>query len=414
MSPGARGVAPAVRLQPAWLVVAGGVAAAVHVGKLSPAIPVLREALGLGLVEAGFLLSLVQLAGMALGLPVGLFADRLGLKRTMVAGLLLTGAASVAGGFVQAVPALLALRAAEGLGFLLASMPAPGLIRRVVPPERMSAALGVWGAYMPFATASALLLGPAWMALAGWRGWWWLLGVLTVGMAGWLLRSLPPDPPRVAASAGWLPRVRQTLAAPGPWLVAAAFGVYSAQWLAVVGFLPSIYQAAGIASGLAAVATAVAAGVNMAGNLASGRLLQRGVAAQRLMAVGFLTMGAGGVLAFSGLLGDGSAAAVGRYLAVLAFSSVGGMVPGTLFSLAVRLAPGEQTVSATVGWMQQWSAFGQFAGPPLVAWVAARAGGWHWSWAVTGSCALAGLVLAGAVGRLLARPPVEPSVQSAR
>jgi MFS family permease len=208
--------------------------------------------------------------------------------------------------------------------------------------------------------------------------------------------------------------VRQTLAAPGPWLVAAAFGVYSAQWLAVVGFLPSIYQAAGIASGLAAVATAVAAGVNMAGNLASGRLLQRGVAAQRLMAVGFLTMGAGGVLAFSGLLGDGSAAAVGRYLAVLAFSSVGGMVPGTLFSLAVRLAPGEQTVSATVGWMQQWSAFGQFAGPPLVAWVAARAGGWHWSWAVTGSCALAGLVLAGAVGRLLARPPVEPSVQSAR
>ena len=63
----------------AWLVVAGGVAAAVHVGKLPPAIPVLREGLGLTLVEAGFLLSLVQFAGMTLGLLVGLAADRLGL-----------------------------------------------------------------------------------------------------------------------------------------------------------------------------------------------------------------------------------------------------------------------------------------------------------------------------------------------
>jgi len=83
-----------------------------------------------------------------------------------------------------------------------------------------------------------------------------------------------------------------------------------------------------------------------------------------------------------------------RFAAVLAFSGVGGMIPGTLFSLAVRLAPSESTVSSTVGWMQQWSAFGQFTGPPLVAWVAARVGGWQWSWIVTSSCALAGVGLA--------------------
>ena len=39
----------------------------------------------------------------------------------------------------------------------------------------------------------------------------------------------------------------------------------------------------------------------------------------------------------------------------------------------------------TVGWMQQWSALGQFAGPPLVAWVASRAGGWQWTWVATGA-----------------------------
>jgi cyanate permease len=198
--------------------------------------------------------------------------------------------------------------------------------------------------------------------------------------------------------------VRQTLHAPGPWLVAIAFCVYSAQWLAVIGFLPSIYRASGVTPGLAAIATALAAAVNMVGNLASGRLLQRGVAPQRLLALGSLVMGVGGFIAFTGWLGPGIVAASARYAAVIAFSMVGGVIPGTLFSLAVRLAPGEHTVSTTVGWMQQWSALGQFAGPPLVAWVATRAGGWQWSWLVTGSCAAVGLLLAGWAGRLVQRP----------
>jgi hypothetical protein len=37
--------------------------------------------------------------------------------------------------------------------------------------------------------------------------------------------------------------------------------------------------------------------------------------------------------------------------------------------MAVRVAPDERTSPTTVGWMQQWSSLGQFAGPPLVAWV---------------------------------------------
>ena len=379
----------------AWLVVAGGVAAAVHVGKLPPALPVLREALGLSLVQAGFLLSLVQFAGMTLGLLVGLAADRLGLKKTMVGGLGLTGLASLAGGFATSAGPLLALRALEGLGFLLACMPAPGLIRRLVPPERMSAMLGVWGAYMPFATAAALLGGPAWMAWTGWPGWWGLLGALSLAMALALARSLPRDPVAASAGAGqWTARLRRTLLAPGPWLVAAAFGVYSAQWLAVIGFLPTIYLAAGIPAATAAAATALAAAVNITGNLASGRLLQRGVPASRLLAAGFVTMGAGSLLAFAELLPAAGAGPWLRYLAVLAFSAVGGVIPGTLFSLAVRLAPGEDTVSTTVGWMQQGSALGQFLGPPAVAWVAARAGGWQWSWLVTSACAAVGLLLA--------------------
>jgi MFS family permease len=98
-----------------------------------------------------------------------------------------------------------------------------------------------------------------------------------------------------------------------------------------------------------------------------------------------------------------------RFAGVLLFSMVGGMIPGTLFSLAVRLAPGDDTISTTVGWMQQWSAAGQFAGPPLVAWVAGAVGGWQWTWAVTGACSAIGALLALQMARALrARGETEP------
>jgi MFS family permease len=79
---------------------------------------------------------------------------------------------------------------------------------------------------------------------------------------------------------------------------------------------------------------------------------------------------------------------------VLIFSGVGGLIPGTLFGLAVKLSPDNETVSTTVGWMQQFSALGQFLGPPLVAWVATLVGGWQWTWTVTGASSLLGVLLA--------------------
>lgn len=384
-------------VHPALVVMAAGVAAALHVGKLSPALPALGASLGVTLVQAGFLLSLVQFAGMALGLAVGLSADTLGLKRSMVTGLLLLSLASLLGGWAQDAQTLLVLRALEGLGFLLVSMPAPSLIRHLVTPQRMSTMLGLWGAYMPLGTAAALLCGPMVIAWAGWAFWWWLLAALSLLMAAWVWQVVPSDHTRSRAGSpsargrqGWIERLQHTLSASGPWLVALSFAVYSGQWLAVIGFLPTIYADAGITGGVSAVLTALVAGVNMVGNIASGRLLSRGVRPPVLLYTGFCVMGAGTFLAFAALpTGPGL-----RFVAVMLFSMVGGMIPGTLFSLAVRLAPGEGTVSTTVGWMQQWASFGQFAGPPLVAWLASAAGGWHWTWLITGACSIAGVSLA--------------------
>ena len=400
------------RPDPALVVVLAGISAALHIGKLPPALPVLRESLQLTLVEAGFLLSLVQVAGMTLGLAMGAAADALGARRTMMAGLVLLSAASLAGGTATTAQALLALRALEGMGFLLASLPAPGLIRRLVPAARLPGMLGLWGAYMPFGTATALLVGPAFIAASGWPGWWWLLAALSGAMAVALWWLVPAEADRRVAGAGasLRGRIARTLRSPGPWLASVAFAMYSAQWLAVVGFLPTIYAQAGLPAAFTAVATALAAAVNMVGNIGSGRLLQRGWRAPVLLQCGFAAMLVGAVIAFAPWTsGASGGVALVRYAGVLLFSAVGGLVPGTLFSVAVRVAPDEGSVSTTVGWMQQWSAFGQFVGPPLAAWAAARAGGWHAMWWITGAFALAGMGVAAALARFLATHSAQPS-----
>ncbi len=386
-----------IRIAPAFVVILSGMVAALHVGKIPPAIPVLREALGLTLVEAGFLLSMVQMAGMLVGVFVGVATDSIGRRRSVITGQSILAIASFCGIWAQRPADLLVLRAFEGFGFLLIVLPAPSLIRQLVPLGKLTLYLGLWGTYMATGTSLALIAAPAIMSMLGWHGWWGVLAGFSAAMALWVLLEVPAErnDPSAAAplSAGdsWWQRLRLTLSSAGPWRIAITFSMYSSQWLAVIGFLPSIYAQAGLGGQTAGALTALACLVNVTGNIAAGRLLHRGVLARHLLYVGFVTMIAASVLAFGQF---SSEVPVIRYLAVLIFSAVGGLIPGTLFSLAVHVAPSERTVTTTVGWMQQCSSTGQFFGPPIVAWLASQAGGWHWTWVATGITSLIGLFLA--------------------
>lgn len=415
-----------------WVVLAG-VCVAMHIGKLPPALPVLRIDLHVSLVQAGFLLSMVQLAGMTLGLTVGLFADVLGLKRCMLTGLVLLGLASALGASAQTPATLLLTRFFEGLGFLLCAMPAPSLLRQLVSPADLPKTLGWWAAYMPIGAALALWVGPWVIGASSWSAWWLLLSVVTFLSAWGVYQGVPShahlaelsergqsfsgaQPPSLTSTTPFNPwtsgvgvRLKRTLSVRGPWLIALCFGVYSGQWIAVIGFLPTITTELGNSSFTAGWVSALVALVNMVGNVGSGFVLARKVQssaqspstanstgtmpeyAPRLLWLGYISMAVGAGLAYAQIGGVNLPVAV-RLAGVLLFSALGGLVPGTLFALAVRLSPGQECVAITVGWMQQWSSLGQFVGPPLVAWAAAVSGGWQWTWVVTGSLCLLGMV----------------------
>ncbi|MBP6020345.1 MAG: MFS transporter [Burkholderiaceae bacterium] len=384
----------------AYLVVLAGVCAALHVWKLPPALPILQQELGLSLVQSGFLLSLVQAAGMLFGVVAGLLAIQMGLRRCLLTGLLLISAASAIGAYVHTESAMLLVRAAEGCGFLMVSIPAPGLIKRLVAPAHLSRVLSVWSCYLPAGTA-IILLGGSWvLAVTSWRVLWLLLALLTTLMAVVIWRALPSDSDQVAgpvrapeASLSWMQLARLTLSSHKVWLVGVSFGLYTFQWATVIGFLPSIYDAAGISGTQAGLFTAIAAGANLIGNLVAGRALQKGWQAQSLLYLAFAVMAACALFAFGlGLT------AIGQLVAVVIFSAVGGLIPAVLFILAVRFSPSQQTTPTTIGLVQQCNAIGQFVGPPVVAVVATLVGGWHWTWVVTASCAILGMLLAWRIG----------------
>ncbi len=393
------GAAAASSVAACYVVFAAGVCAALHVGKLSPAIGVLQQTLGVSLVEAGFLLSIVQLAGMTMAIFTGALVDGLGLRRSMVLGLVVLALASAWGAMAVSPGQLMLLRAIEGFGFLWVVLPGPALIRQLAPPSRSSQMLGLWGAYMPLGIAIGLLFGSWWIEYLGWRSWWWGSALLSAAMAWGLASTRLPvvqAPAQSVPASSFFARLKRTLSHPGPWMVAWVFAAYSGQWLAVVAFLPSIYEQQGVPVGWRSVLTAMVALANLVGNIWAGRLLQRGVKSSSLLLTGFIAMGLCAVVAFVGLDAaqpDTQGVAVLRYLALIAFSAVCGLIPTTLISLTLKLAPDQQTVATTLGWMQQWSAAGQFFGPPLVAYIAERVGGWAWTWVPLGVLSALGVGL---------------------
>jgi len=385
-------------LLPTAVVYLAGFAGALNVGKLPPSLTALQLAFDMTLLQASLLVSAFQVFGMALGIFGGLLADRFGARRLMGTGLALLALASAAGAASTGPAMLLACRALESAGFILAVLPGPVLMRRLLPPSRMSVALGVWGSYMPAGMVAALLATPWLLRAGGWPAAWWACAVASASVLGLLFACVPADP-RHAAGVTARPRIgalaRATLAARGPWLLALAFGLYAGQWMVVFSFLPTIYEAGGIAPAAAASLSALGVAVNAVGNVAAGGLVARGASRARVLSVASATMALAAWVAFGS-----HAPFAWRYVAVLAFSCVGGLVPGTLFTTAPRFAPHAGAISTTTGLMQQGSNLGQFVTPPLVATVVGAAGQWQHTWWVTSALACANVGVALAIGRL--------------
>lgn len=360
------------------VVILSGVLAAAHVGKLSPAMPDLRDDLGIGMVMGGWVASTLSLMGVCFSIVAGLLGDRFGAARMLALGLILCAVGGLGGALAGGPVTILLSRMVEGVGFVLVVVPAAGVIVAAVtgPDRRM--AFGFWGAYMPLGTTLTIIFAPTAIDSLGWRGLWSAIALGCLACLWFVRRYLDLKPPTPTADGARPPlSLRRRYGAGfrhrGVVLASLIFSTYTLQWLSLMIWLPTmLMEVRNLPMAQAAWMTGSVIAINIPANLLGGWLLRRGTRHWQLIVAAASIMGVCGTLIFvlptslSGLMA-----------LCLAFSAGAGMLPPTVMACAPLFVSDPGEMGAANGLIVQGSHLGQVMGPPALAALVAHGGGWH-------------------------------------
>ncbi|WIM13879.1 MFS transporter [Enhydrobacter sp.] len=369
------------------LLVASGIVAAFHVGKMPPALPAVRADLDATLRQGGWLLSVINLMTAVGGMAIALTADRFGHRRLVLAGTAICLLASLFGALAGDVGQLLASRFVEGLGFIAITVSAPPLLLRIAAPADARRAMSLWTAYMPAGAGTMMFAAALILPLASWRVVWLVAAAASAVMLLALLLRPPlsqaAEPTATATRSVWRDML-EVATSGGPLATALCFAAYSSCWYAIVGFLPTLQiERLKFDASTAAIVTALVTFVNVGGNLAAGMLLGRGVARVALIVGAAVPM----VFCAGGIFVDGVPDLVRLILAGI-YSAAIGVVPGALFTAIPIHAPRPQLVGAATGLLMQGSNIGALLGPPVTA-ALVSSGGWPAAaWLSSGALAI--------------------------
>jgi EmrB/QacA subfamily drug resistance transporter len=148
------------------------------------ALPSIGRSLHASTSDLSWVVSAYILAFGGLLMLGGRLADLFGRRRLFIAGLVLFGLASLAGGLSTSIGELLAFRALQGVGAAMLAPAARSIVVTIFEegPER-SKALGIWAAVAGSGSVVGLILGGVLTSSLGWR---WVLFVnvpITLGAA---------------------------------------------------------------------------------------------------------------------------------------------------------------------------------------------------------------------------------------
>ena len=370
------------------LAIASGMIAAAAMGKVPPAVGLLRQEYSLSLIYAGWIVSIFSALIMVTGVGFGALADRYGLRTALLAGLWAQVSAGLVAVLASSPLILLGTRLIEGVGFLAVGVAAPGIIIAASAPRDRSWSLGLWSVYVPVGISLAMVSAMLALDVLGWRGLWMIFAALAAMLAligHWLLPH-GPGPAAQGAATGNLLAVLQR---PGSWLLAGSFTAYTLMWISIMAWLPTYLtdQREMTVAG-ASLLTAVTVAANVPGNLLGTWLLHRRWHGGTIAALSAVIMGFSIFVVFDGHFSDGV-----RYGCCLIFSCAGGMLPAAILGTSRLHAPDPQRISTINGLIIQGSHLGLFTGPLLVAMVVTAQGSWESVQLYMVGCALIALVL---------------------
>ena len=384
-----------------FALILAGVLAALQIGKAAIALPALQRELMLTLAVASWIIGAYGLLGALGGLPAGIAASLYGARRTLLAGLATAGIGSIAGAFAESGAALIATRVVEGCGFLAATLAIPRLLRAVAAPRDLDTVMPLFGAYLPLGSLVMMLAGPHLLTF-GWQALWLVNGALVLAWALVLARIDLAEPPAQAGPAdALLPNLRAALGAPGPLLLALAFGIYTFQYMALTGLMPTLLvERLGLSISAAGAISAATVAANAAGNMSAGVLLRLGAPTWAILAGAFAFLGFAGF----GIFSDAAPVALVAVLASLSLA-VTGFIPGSIHAAAPKLAPTSALLAIVLGLITQVTNIGNLLGPTAMA-LTVETLGWHRAPLFFLGVASAGLLVALLLRAALRRPQI--------
>ncbi|MDQ7820922.1 MAG: MFS transporter [Armatimonadota bacterium] len=180
--------------------------------------PFVRTDLRLSLAETGVVLGAFDLGALLAFYLTGVATQRLGERRVMAAGAVLTGLVAVAAAFAPSVAVLAAALALAGVGFPSSQVAGSQAVMGAFPVRERGVAMGVRQAGLPVGGLLAAALLP-WLATV----WNWRVGLLTAG-AGCLLGGVLSHLGLRPADDGRMPGMDAPRADPvSPWAAPREF-----------------------------------------------------------------------------------------------------------------------------------------------------------------------------------------------
>ncbi len=378
------------------MAIAAGVVVAMHLGKVAPALPAIRDDLGGNLIVIGWIASVVSLVGALGGLILGTVANNANARQMAIASLLLLALASLAGAVASNSVQLIVARAFEGLAIITMAVTAPAIIGRATAQVDRPFGLALWSTYVPMGMTLGILLAVLVLAIGDWRALWTTAGLLTLLFAA--LFSVTTRRINLSAQSRdtTVGSAVASVMTVGPWLLSACFACYAFMWVTLITWMPSfLFSELNLTLAKAALATAVMTGVNVIGNFAGALWLRQHRSRLLLISIAMVTMAVCGWQA----LNDGTGTAY-RVVFGIVFSLVSGVVPAALIGASSTMARRPADVASANGVVVQGSQLGQLTGPPVAGALAQSAGSFSATAVIFPIASVIGLGFGLAIARL--------------
>jgi EmrB/QacA subfamily drug resistance transporter len=169
-----------------WVLVLASIASfmvALDTLVVSTALSTIRLDLHASIEQLEWTVNAYNLSFAVLLMTAAALGDRFGRRRLFVTGLALFAAASAACALSGSIGALIAARAAQGVGAALVTTLALALVGAAFPPERRGAAMGIFSAITGLAVASGPVIGGAIAQGISWEWIFWVnvpIGLLAI------------------------------------------------------------------------------------------------------------------------------------------------------------------------------------------------------------------------------------------